>query len=243
MPVFPVIHRQRPFPPDFVPLHISKKINAMQIPAYPPGIKNIVFDLGGVLLDLDFDRPLMQFRDLGMTDDRWLFSYFEADSPIHRLETGELEPARFLDMLLPHFPDGTQHDDLRHAWNSILSSFSPDHVTLLEELRRHYRVFLLSNINEFHIQRFEEMFLEVSGNRPVQEFFDDIFYSCRVGDRKPSSQIFSRLLEKNDLAAHETIFIDDLAPNVKAAESIGIHGYHLHPQENRTLQTLFRPQP
>jgi HAD superfamily hydrolase (TIGR01509 family) len=191
-------------------------------------IKNIIFDLGGVLLNLDFAGSRNAFIQLGIPQIDDLFSNTNEDSFWKLYEIGRLTDEEFLAEARKLAIDGTTEQDIIRAWNSMLLDFPRERVELLEKLRERYRLFLFSNTNSIHLQSFQESFREVY-NRDLDSLFEKAWYSHLINRRKPNVEAFHYIIEEAGLHAPETLFIDDSPANVEGARRAGLHAHHLAP--------------
>ncbi|MCZ8285071.1 MAG: HAD-IA family hydrolase, partial [Bacteroidia bacterium] len=121
-------------------------------------------------------------------------------------------------------------DDLMlEAWNAMLLDFPLHRLELLKALKSKYRLFLLSNTNETHVREFEASLLNSQGYQNLEPFFEKVYYSCRMGMRKPDTEIFDYVLKENKLVPEETLFIDDTIHHIEGALKTGIQA-HLLPK-------------
>ena len=184
-------------------------------------IKNLIFDFGGVLVDLNQSRCIKAFSDLGLNVVPYLNSYLSQGIFLN-MELGEISPKDFWEevRILFHSPDLTD-GQLTDAWNSMLETIPVERLEKLRELRKRYsKVFLLSNTNVLHWEKGKRLFT-VEG-KTVNDYFDRIFLSCDLHLSKPDTKIFEKVLHKTGVLPEETFFIDDSPENCKAAESVGI---------------------
>lgn len=191
-------------------------------------VKNIIFDLGGVLMNLDLPGSRKAFHDLGISEIEVLFRPGASDSFFRRYETGHLNDEEFLAAAIAQAPAGTTSDHILTAWNSMLLDFPPAHVTFLEALKSRYRLFLFSNTNSLHLQSFQKSFREVY-DRELDGLFEKAWYSHVINRRKPDVEAFRFVVNDAGLKAAETLFIDDTLPNVEGARTAGLQGLHLEP--------------
>jgi len=207
----------------------------------PSDFKNIIFDLGGVILNLDYQLTIRAFEELGIPDFVASYSQRNQSALFDGFERGEIEPARFRDSFRRELNcDCTDHQ-LDFAWNAMLLDLPSERVALLEELNESKRIFLLSNTNRIHVEAFEADIAQHHGMESLIGLFEEVYYSCDVGMRKPEERIFRMVMETNRLRADETLFIDDSPQHVQAARSCGIEAYHLTGGE--TIQDLFINSP
>lgn len=190
-------------------------------------IKNIVFDLGGVIINLDIPRTISEFNKLSTKPFESIYTQLQ-QSPIFDLfDKGQISESDFFLQLKDHLKEGVTDTQMKEAWNAMLLDFPIHRLQLLSTLKSNYRVFLLSNTNETHIAQLESDLYKKHGYRNLEPFFEKVYYSCRIGMRKPDSEIFEFVLNQNNLNAHETIFIDDSPQHVAGAIKTGIQSYLL----------------
>ncbi|WP_016776656.1 HAD family hydrolase [Anaerophaga thermohalophila] len=199
----------------------------MRIKSNHNGLKNIIFDLGNVLVPLQKERARIEFRKLMPEDSdiKDVFSLVSLDC-FPQYEIGQISSSEFFNCLKPYFRSDTTQEDFFHAWGQIIGDFPPEHVEMLKELRKRYNLYLLSNTNEGHVKDFEK---KVPGVNHIGDLFEKIYYSHIEGLRKPQPEIYKLVLEQNKLAPPETLFADDLAENIEAASKLGIQTLHVTP--------------
>ena len=190
-------------------------------------MRNIIFDLGGVILDIDFKRLEKAFIDLGVTNFQDLFGLGHAASFFKEHESGKISDEEFLESLQKLTGHSLSHDQVQKAWNSLLVSFPPERIEFLGKLNTRYRLFLLSNTNAIHAAAFENIYLQTFNNGPLSDLFDKVYYSHMIRVRKPDKKVYEYVLNDSNLNPHETLFIDDALINVEAARDAGMKAIHL----------------
>lgn len=190
-------------------------------------LKNIIFDLGGVLINLDFNKTTRSFQELGFIHFEKMYSQFKVDQLFEKLETGRIDEKEFYTMMLAVGEDKMTADQIRDSWNSLLLDFREESLAFLKELKKKYNLFLLSNTNSIHFDAFNVILKQQTGLPSLDEFFTKSYYSHQVGLRKPNNDIFDFVLKDAGLEASETLFIDDTRENVLAAEKLGFKTHHL----------------
>ena len=200
------------------------------------GIKNIVFDLGGVILNIDHEATIQAFEKLGVTNIRSIYSSLSQDSVFDELEKGMISPSEFRDRIRSkaglNIPDG-QFDE---AWNAILQDFPKERIALLTQLKKQYRIFLLSNTNIIHFEKYNRDFILQFG-MGLKEIFEKAYLSFEMGMRKPDTEIFSFVLKDACLSPQETLFLDDSSRHIASAEKLGIRAHLIQGKE--TLTSFF----
>jgi len=194
-------------------------------------IRNVIFDLGGVLFNIDFSLTEKAFNGLGVKDFSSFFTQFHSNSLFIKLETGVDEDS-FYDDFRHAACVNLSNEQIKDAWNALLLDFRKESIAALPALRNKYKLYLLSNTNEIHLQEFQRKFKEEFQQASFDDLFDAAYYSHRIGYRKPNASAFEFVLEKHQLTAGETLFIDDSIHNIEAAQKLGIQTVHLLPGMN-----------
>jgi putative hydrolase of the HAD superfamily len=189
-------------------------------------ITAIIFDLGGVVMDIDHKREADRFAELGIKDYLSIFSPTNMNEFFQRQEIGEILEDKFYDGFRELTATSLSDKNIEEAWNLILTDFKPERMAFLDELSKNYPVYLFSNTNDIHTKRFKEMCLEQFG-RPLSSFFTEVYYSQEVGMRKPNPEAFKKVLELAGLEAETTIFVDDVEANIEGAKAAGLQAVHL----------------
>ena len=200
------------------------------------GVKNIIFDLGGVILNIDYRLTAKAFKEIGVINFDEIYSQAKQGQVFDKLETGELTPDEFREYMKEIVPS-LQLSDIDKAWNAMLLDLPVQRIDLLKKLKNKYRLFLLSNTNEIHIKCFRKIIESSYGKNIFDAIFEHQYYSSDIGMRKPNPECFQYVLEKNGIEPSETLFIDDSIQHVEGARKLKINAYHLISGENIT--TLF----
>lgn len=197
--------------------------------AQASSIRNIIFDLGGVLFDIDYQRPVAAFAQLGYKGFEQLYSQAGANPLFERLETGHISPAGFVEQMIALATRSVTGAEILSAWNSILLRFRPTSMEYLRKLRPHYRLYLLSNTNAIHLMQIQILCRQQTGQASLNEFFTKAWYSHELGMRKPNEDVYRFVLQEGGLSAGQTLFIDDSVQNIEAAQRLGIQTHWLQP--------------
>ena len=200
------------------------------------GVKNIIFDLGGVILNVDYNLTATAFKEIGVTNFDEIYSQAKQNQVFNSLETGDLSPEEFRDYIKDILP-GLIDRDIDNAWNAMLLDLPKKRITTLKNLKQRYRLFLLSNTNTIHITAFRKIISASFDENIFDAIFEKQYYSSEIGLRKPNFDCFQFVLEENKLLASETLFIDDSVQHVEGASKLGIKTHHIIPEEDIT--TLF----
>ena len=196
-----------------------------------PQIKNIIFDLGGVLFDINYQLTKKAFEDLGVEDFDSMYSQASADKLFQLLETGRIKEAQFYQQLNKSTGLSLTGAQINNAWNSMLMDFREESLDFLSELGTRYRIFLFSNTNVIHMEKFHEIYLEKPRAQPFNDLFEKPFYSCEIGLRKPDVSAYQYVLDHVNIKPEDTCFIDDSIQNVQGAKDAGMKSILLKKDE------------
>jgi HAD superfamily hydrolase (TIGR01549 family) len=193
------------------------------------GIKNIIFDLGGVLLTLDYKKTEAAFTKLGVTQFDQLYNQHKGTSLFNDLETGKISRHSFFDAITDATGISMTQEEITNAWNAMLGRFPEEWLTWLEGVSKCYNIYLYSNTNEIHYDAFIEIFQQQVGNKHFNDFFIKAYYSHTLGARKPDPESFLKIIQEQRLEPSETLFIDDTIGNIEGAKAAGLQTIHLKP--------------
>lgn len=193
---------------------------------YMENIKNIIFDLGGVLLNLDMNRTLDAYKAMGIQNIEDFFRIGHAASFFKLYETGDIGDEEFIERIERLEGNTGTKKEIQEAWNALLLDFPASRVKWLKRIKSKYRLFLFSNTNALHLDHFQKSFKKDHGF-DIDDLFEKAYYSHIVNCRKPDHASYRLVLNENNLYPHETAFIDDALINVLAANEVGIKGVHL----------------
>lgn len=189
-------------------------------------IKNIIFDLGGVLLNIDYEKTVEAFRKLGMTSPEQAFSKEVQADFFQKFEKGLISDTVFISEINKEFKMA-RPQEIIDAWCALLGDFPAERFNYLKKLSGNYRLFLLSNTNIIHLKAFKKIIDKSVGWENFTALFDGIGYSHELNMRKPDADIFMKMMKTYNLKPQETCFIDDTDMHVATANSLGIKAYHL----------------
>lgn len=201
-------------------------------------IKNIIFDLGGVLLRIDYDRPIEEFRKLGLPVDESFYSKKKQSPLFDDLEMGKISVEDFRNEVRKKTNRPLTDEEIDQAWNSILLDYPKERMEMLYELKNHYRLFMLSNTNAIHLPAFYNILQNDYDKNIFAEVFERCYFSHEIGMRKPHADIFNLVLQENNLTAGETLFIDDSKQHVEGASKLGIHAKWLNLQKENVVDFI-----
>jgi glucose-1-phosphatase len=192
-------------------------------------VKNIIFDFGNVLFDLDLPQIEKQFRRLYADRYETVLEQLKDKRVFDLYETGGLDTSEFTDALRLAVEPALSTEQVVAAWNAIFIDMPARRFDMLSRLRKQYSVFLLSNINDLHARWIDGYMLREHHLHDFQiRFFDGVYYSHLIRLRKPTREIYEYVLADAELIPEECAFFDDLEANVEAAKTLGIRAF-LHP--------------
>lgn len=193
--------------------------------------KNLVFDIGNVIVDIDFDVIVAEFQKLSVVDFKEILSYSKQNPIFDWMDIGKISAAQFRQELRKVLKPGVTDDEINKAWNSILINYPEQKFRLLRELKMHYKTFALSNINELHVAAINKAAQTKFGEKEFGNFFHRAYYSNEIGHRKPDKEIYEFIAAREKLVPAETFFVDDKEENIETARSLGWQAYHLRDRD------------
>lgn len=201
------------------------------------GIQNIIFDLGGVLLNIDPKKTIEAFGKLGMEQMVGDKGHTYDHEIFYQMEQGKVSSDEFRNGVLQLLPNPVSFQQIDDAWTAMLLDFPAIRVQLLQSLRKQYNIYLFSNTNAIHVDKFHSNFRKQHGFE-VTTLFDKDFYSNEIGYRKPSAESYHEIIRRSGINPQESLFIDDSYPNIEGAALAGIKGYWLEPGQK--VEEIFK---
>ncbi len=199
--------------------------------------KNIIFDLGGVILDINMQKALNGFAALGLPESELRFDVGETADLMHRYQLGLFTTAEFCKLVAAKCNSGTTPEQVALAWNSICIGIPERKLNAIKALKQKANVYLLSNTNDLHWQYCLDHWFNAGCNR-CEDFFHQVFLSQDLHLEKPHAEIFEHVIktigavrstEASDAGTSDTIFLDDNIDNVNAAKNCGIQAVQITP--------------
>lgn len=199
--------------------------------------KNIIFDFGGVIIDIDYQTCISSFRNIGIKDFEYWYSQLKQSHLFDDLETGKITPEGFRENIRKSARLPLTDEQIDFAWNSILIGLPKENIELLKKLKPHYRLFLLSNTNAIHEKAFTQMIQRDFDENVLEELFEQTYFSHHIHMRKPDEAIFQYVLRENNIKAEETLFIDDSPQHIEGAKKAGLQTVFL--EKGKKITELF----
>lgn len=203
-------------------------------------VKNIILDLGGVIIDVSYEKAANAFKELGIKNFDALYSQKKQDHFFDNYEKGIIKDDDFRDEIRKNLPKQISDRQIDQAWNALLFSIPKARFDYLSEVKRNHRLFLLSNTNTIHVRAFTKIFEMDFGKNAFDNLFEKTYFSCFLKMRKPDAEIFNLVMNENNLDYSQTIFIDDSIQHVEGAKKAGLTSFHLDTANTR-LEIFLSP--
>ena len=197
--------------------------------------KAIIFDLGGVILNINYQNTIDEFLKLGIKNASTFYSKKIQTNLFNQIETGKITTEKFLSELKKETNNATIYQ-VKEAWNAMLLDLPKERISLLKKLSQDYPIFLLSNTNAIHISAIKK-YLGESTYANFYNLFNKVYYSHEIGFRKPNKEPFQLILKENNLKTNEVVFIDDSPQHIEEAKKLGMKTHHL--KDGEEITTLF----
>lgn len=194
------------------------------------GIKNIIFDLGGVVLNIDYFAAVKAFEGYGIKAFDAHYSQMKQSPLFDDFEIGKVTPCQFRKAMRTHVDASLTDFRINKAWNAIILDFPPERIAFLDQIKNNYRTFLLSNTNKIHYNLYQKALKKQGYPNGLDDLFEKTYFSFKVGLRKPDAAIFNQLIHNEGILPEETLFIDDTFMHIETAQSLGFRTYHLNPK-------------
>ena len=196
-------------------------------------IDTIIFDFGDIFINLEKEAQIEAFKKLGLNEPKP-----ELIEMNDLFEKGKVSEIEFIESFHKFIPNAGLND-IRDAWNTIIGEFPLYRLEFLQLLSHKYRLFLLTNTDVIHINKFEDN-VGVSFFSDFYQCFEKVYYSYEMGMRKPDAAIYSHIVNKHDLSPKRTLFVDDKKSNTDAAASIGLHVWNLQVGKEDVVDLFFQ---
>ena len=198
-------------------------------------IKAIIFDLGAVILNINYQNTIDGFEKLGVKNASSFYSKQVQSNLFNQIETGEISAKKFLKELQKE-TNNASINQVSEAWNAMLLDLPENRLAFIRCLKKEYSIYLLSNTNSIHIDAFKK---KIGASQWIKfcNLFEKMYLSYELGLRKPNVAIFKHILNEQSLKPQEVFFIDDSPQHIEGANKLGIITYHL--QNGEEITALF----
>lgn len=201
------------------------------------GIKTIIFDLGGVIIDLDRDNAVRIFSQLGVSNAEEMFNAYHQEGIFQQLEEGSISREDFYREFRKLVGKDLPHKEIDTGWLGFVGGVQSYKLDMLEDLRKKYTLYLLSNTNPIVMEWACSPLFSDKG-KPLNDYFDKLYLSYRIGCMKPKKAIFEYVIQDSKINPEETLFIDDGATNCEVAKLFGFRTFT--PKNKEDFRYIFQ---
>ena len=193
------------------------------------GISNIIFDFGGVLIDIDYEAVREAFQKIGLQNVSAFYQHESHSQLVEDFEQGIISPTTFRNEIIKDIGKPVSYESFDKAWNAILKEVPANRIKLLERLSSDFNLYLLSNTNVIHYEKYTRDFRKQHG-KELRSFFIKAYFSHEIKMRKPNQDIFKYIVNDAGIEKGKTLFIDDAEKNIHSAREVGLNAF-LKPQD------------
>ncbi len=192
-------------------------------------IKNLIFDFGNVIIDIDTKLSEAAFSKYGMNNFSELYTLATQNALFDLLETGKINENDFYEEFRKVSGCKLSDKILEECWNALLIGFPETRIKMLQQLKAEakYRTFILSNTNIIHYKAYTKILFDNYGISDYNKLVEHAYFSHEIGYRKPGREIFDYVVEHSKIRPEESLFIDDNIDNINAANKLGFKTIHL----------------
>jgi len=194
-------------------------------------ISTLIFDFGGVLIDLDMNQSILNFKKLGVENVENYLSNFGQSGFFMQLEKGKISAEEFRSEIRKMTTNTITDKEIDDAWNAFLVRIPSEKLDIVYQLRKKFRVIMLSNTNAIHFPYAERTFFSYK-NRGIDEYFDKCYRSYDMKMAKPDAEIFEAILSQEQVAPNQCLLLDDGPKNIEQAQKLGFQTYFIDPKED-----------
>ena len=194
-------------------------------------ISTLIFDFGGVLIDLDMNQSILNFKKLGVENVENYLSNFGQSGFFMQLEKGKISAEEFRSEIRKMTTNTITDKEIDDAWNAFLVRIPSEKLDIVYQLRKKFRVIMLSNTNAIHFPYAERTFFSYK-NRGIDEYFDKCYRSYDMKMAKPDAEIFEAILNQEQVAPNQCLLLDDGPKNIEQAQKLGFQTYFVDPKED-----------
>lgn len=208
-------------------MNFNVSYSYLEIPNTKMNIKNIIFDLGNVLLLIDTSLSKIAFEKKGLKNFHKLYSLAEQNQLFDLLETGKISENVFYEKFRDITKSTLSNEEIRDCWNKLIVKYPTKNIKIALIAKNKYKTFILSNTNIIHYKYYTQMLKKKFNIEGLESIVHKAYFSHEIGLRKPNPNFFNLLLNENKINPSESLFIDDDIRNIQTAEFLGIKTFHL----------------
>ena len=198
-------------------------------------VKALLFDLGGVIVNLDYHKTINAFDALGVANTESLYNQFNQTEIFDGFETGSLTGKEFIDLMKHQIPTYSSESEIKKAWNAMILGFEEAKLKQIKKYSEKIPCYLLSNTNEIHLEYIQTLLGEMPFKN-LELLFNKCYYSHIIGKRKPHKETFEWVLNDMGYAAEDVLFIEDSPQHIEGAKTINLNTLYL--TQERSLEEI-----
>ena len=200
---------------------------------------NIIFDLGGVIINLDINATFRNFSTLFDKEIKTeIFLDHEKYQFFKDYEVGKIDAPSFRNSIRELTDKILEDSQIDDAWNAMLKDIPSDRISWISEATKKYNCVVLSNTNSIHVKHFDHIFNTSTPYGYPKDLFQELFYSFEISQRKPDAEAFEHVLNKTGFDPSRTVLFDDLEDNLETAKRLGIQTVYVERNQLRRDQLL-----
>jgi len=188
-------------------------------------ISALLFDLGGVIVDLDYNKTIEAFEAIGLEDAEHLYNQFNQSKIFDEFEIGSISGNEFISLLQEKIPQKVSQSKIKEAWNAMILGFEKSKLEQIKRYSEKIPCYLLSNTNEIHLEYIQTLLQQVPFKN-LELLFKKCYYSHIIGKRKPHRETFEWVLNDMGYSSGEVLFIEDSPQHIRGAEKAKIKTLH-----------------
>lgn len=185
----------------------------------------LLFDFGGVIINIDLERTKNAFAYHGIKNVESWFKASAQNETLNSFETGKISAGKFIERVLTTANVTMTDESFIANWNALLLDIPLERISLMQKLKPHYKLYMLSNINSIHAKQCNQILNETSGIEDVKTLFDKVYFSYEIGLRKPDKLCFQYVLDDLSINPDHVLFFDDNTENIATAKAMGIQSF------------------
>ena len=198
-------------------------------------VKALLFDLGGVIVDLDYKKTANAFENIGLQNAEIAYSQFNQTDLFNLFETGHISSEEFLAEIQNEITNQVNLSEITKAWNSMIIGFQHSKLEKIKKLSEQVPCYLLSNTNEIHLSYIEQLLQEMDFKHFLN-IFESCYFSHQIGKRKPHKETFEWVLNHMNYDAQDVLFIEDSPQHIEGAKSAKLNTFHF--KKNSSLSEI-----